>query len=90
MADRMGYTDIIEKAGGVIVCDTCPISTYLCKTSALPEGIEIPTDPVKVMVSDSAKQAKYGREMIGCKVALGEINDCIESALSGKWRGLNV
>ena len=89
MADRMGYTDIIEKAGGVIVCDTCPISTYLCKTSALPEGISIPSDPVKVMVSDSAKQAKYGREMIGCKVALGDVKSCIESALTGKWRGLN-
>ena len=24
MADRMGYKKIIEDAGGVIVCDTCP------------------------------------------------------------------
>lgn len=89
MADRMGYTGIIEKAGGLVLCDTCPISTYLCQTSALPEGITIPKDAVQTMVSDSAKQTKYGREMIGCKVALGSVKSCIESALTGEWRVKN-
>ena len=89
LADRMGYTDIIETAGGLVLCDTCPISTYLCQTSALPDGITIPKDAVQVMVSDSAKQAKYGREMIGCQVAMGSVTSCIESALTGRWRGKN-
>ena len=45
LADRNGYTDIIHKAGGLVLDDTC--------------GLEFHHDMSKVIATDSAKQANY-------------------------------
>jgi len=75
VADRNGYTDVILKAGGQLMTDTCPLNTNL-----FPPG-------TKVVATDSAKQAHYTPAITGFKAWFGTMEDCIESAITGKWRG---
>jgi predicted aconitase len=85
MADRMGYYDIIKKAGGVLVCDTCPMLSFLRLDSLAKQGISGPA--YKTMLTDSPKQAKYAHTTIGCEIILDRIDSCIEAAVKGKWEG---
>ncbi|MDH7564268.1 MAG: aconitase X catalytic domain-containing protein [Candidatus Bathyarchaeota archaeon] len=69
LADRIGYTGIIEKAGGHVVVDTC---------------IDEPCWSVykdKVGMTDSPKCAYY-RRFREAKVA--RLRDCVEAAVKGK------
>ena len=56
-ADRMGYTEIIEAAGGRILCDTCPTNMRI---------------PAKRIVTHGFKQAHYARGMVGAEVIIAE------------------
>ena len=71
-ADFMGYTTIIEAAGGRILCDTCPTNVRI---------------PAKRIVTHGFKQAHYARGMIGAEVIVAETEPCIRAALSGRWEG---
>lgn len=74
IADRMGYSDTIQKAGGVILEDSC--------------GTVIVIDPSKVLASDSAKILHYIPRMTGVRnTLLGTLEDCITAATTGKWMG---
>lgn len=75
IADRQGYTSIISKAGGVLMSETCPSLGRI-----YPQGI-------KVAATDSAKQAHYFPAISGCKTWFGSVEDCIEAAVTGIWRG---
>ncbi|MGD9139817.1 MAG: aconitase X, partial [Desulfobacterales bacterium] len=75
IADRNGYTDIILKAGGQVMTDTCPLNTNL-----FPPG-------TKVVATDSAKQAHYTPAITGFDVWFGTMRDCVDAAISGKWKG---
>jgi predicted aconitase len=55
-ADRMGYTAVIEKAGGCVVCDTCMVVAPIEEL-----GYE-------VIGVDSAKAANYVPSMCGLDV----------------------
>jgi predicted aconitase len=83
MAERMGYYDIIKKAGGVLVCDTCPMLSFLRLDSLAKQGISGPA--YKTMLTDSPKQAKYAHTTMGCEIILDRIDSCIEAAVKGKW-----
>jgi predicted aconitase len=73
-ADRMGYTDTITKAGGIILENSC--------------GTVIIIDPSKVLASDSAKILHYIPRMTGVhSTLLGSLEDCITAATTGKWEG---
>jgi hypothetical protein len=85
MAERMGYHDIIKKAGGVLVCDTCPMLSFLRLDSLEKQGISGPA--YKTMLTDSPKQAKYAHTTMGCEIILDRIDSCIEAAVKGKWEG---
>lgn len=85
IADRMGYTGDIEKAGGLVICDTCPISTYLCITATPPVKI-LPDQRIRMMVTDSAKQAKRAQEMIRCDAIFAPLRDCVRAAIKGDWK----
>ena len=85
MAERMGYCDIIKKAGGVLICDTCPMLSFLRLDSLAKRGISGPA--FKTMLTDSPKQAKYAHTTIGCEIILDKIGACIEAAVKGKWEG---
>ncbi|MDR1677851.1 MAG: aconitase X catalytic domain-containing protein [Deltaproteobacteria bacterium] len=74
-ADRMGYTKIIETAGAKLLTNTCPLVS-----GQTPAG-------VKVMAFDSAKQAHYMKSETGAEILYGSLDDCLESAFSGRWEG---
>jgi predicted aconitase len=75
MADRNGYTDIILKAGGQLMTDTCPLNTNL-----FPSG-------TKVVATDSAKHAHYAPAIGNKEVWFGRMEECVDAAISGSWEG---
>ncbi|HEX6992757.1 MAG TPA: aconitase X catalytic domain-containing protein [Gammaproteobacteria bacterium] len=74
-ADEAGLTDVIRKAGGHLLTDTCSAIG-----NALPPG-------TKVAALDSAKQVHYLPAMTGIQAWFGSTADCIDAALTGRWRG---
>jgi predicted aconitase len=64
-ADRMGYTDIIEKAGGKLVCDTCMVVAPIEELG------------FKVIGVDSAKAANYVPSMCGLDVVFDDFEKLI-------------
>ena len=77
-AELMGYRDLIETAGGVLMSGSCP---------GLLMG-EMPTDAV--MATDAIKQNYYITGFLHPKkldVWYGRTEDCIEAAITGKWKG---
>jgi len=70
LAERIGYVDVIERAGGRVVVDTC---------------IDEPCWIVykdKVGMTDSPKCAYYRRFK---EVIVARLQDCVEAAVKGKW-----
>ena len=64
-AERMGYSKIIEDAGGKIVCDTCMVVAPI-------EELDY-----KVVGVDSAKAANYVPNMCGLKVVYNDLENLI-------------
>ena len=64
-ADRMGYTRIIEAAGGNVVCDTCMVVAPIEEM-----GFE-------VIGVNSAKAANYVPSMCGLDVVYGDVENLI-------------
>jgi len=74
VADRSGYTDIINRAGGHLMVDSCPLNMYL------------PTS--NVIATDSSKTAHYLAGMRGYdNVWYGTMEECIQASIIGKWKG---
>lgn len=74
IADKMGYTEAIIGSGAMLLEDTC--------------GNILNLDPAKVLASDSAKMVHYIPGMTGLKNTLfGTTEECIQAALTGKWKG---
>jgi hypothetical protein len=69
LAERIGYVDTIEKAGGHVVVDTC-----------IDEPCWIAYKG-KVGMTDSPKCAYYRRFK---EARIGRLKDCVESAITGK------
>ena len=74
-ADRAGYTRIVRDAGGHVLTDTCSAIGR-----ALPPG-------TKVAALDSAKQVHYLPAIMGIEAWFGSTADCVDAALTGRWRG---
>ena len=71
-ADAMGYTRVIEAAGGRILCDTCPTDLRLdCRR----------------IVTHGFKQAHYARGMLGAEVIVARTEACVRAACAGRWLG---
>ena len=75
LADRNGYTRIINAAGAHLMSDTC---------SAL--GRVIPKG-TKVAAADSAKQSHYLPAIMGIECWFGTTEDCVNAAVTGRWTG---
>ncbi|WP_172299228.1 aconitase X catalytic domain-containing protein [Pseudoruegeria sp. HB172150] len=75
MADRSGYTEVIEAAGGVVMSDTCPSISR-----RLPQG-------VRVIATDSVKQAHYLPAIAKVQGWFGSVQQCVDSAIAGEWLG---
>jgi predicted aconitase len=74
-AELSGHAEIIRKAGGHLLSDTCPAV-----------GRVLPKD-TKVVATDSAKQAHYLPAIMNVETWFGSVDDCIDAALTGRWRG---
>ena len=74
-SDEAGFTKIIRDAGGHVLTDTC---------SAI--GRALPPN-TKVVALDSAKQVHYLPAIMGIEAWFGTTEDCIDAALTGRWRG---
>jgi hypothetical protein len=70
LADRVGYTEIIENAGGHVVVDTC-----------IDEPCWVGYKE-KVGMTDSPKCAYYRRFK---DVMVGRLEDCVNAAVEGRW-----
>jgi predicted aconitase len=75
MADRNGYTRTITKAGGKVLTDSCP-----AMSRAAPPG-------TRVFATDSAKQAHYLPAILGIEAWFGTLEECVDAAITGRWRG---
>ncbi|NLY75161.1 MAG: DUF521 domain-containing protein [Firmicutes bacterium] len=76
LADKMGYTNVIAKAGVEIICDTCPV---LCPT-LVDRGY-------RNLLTNSGKLAHYAPGLWNVQTGLIEMEDCIKAALQGRWEG---
>ena len=80
VAENMGYVKTLSAAGVTLMSGAC-----LAAMGAVPEGVEC-------IAVDTAKQANY---VTGCypdedaklQVCYGTTDECIEAALTGRWRG---
>ncbi len=72
-AKSLGYTEIIEEAGATILCDICPGA----------QGHMRPRN----FISNSFKQAFYGRSALRSRTAVATLERCVEGAVSGRWMG---
>jgi predicted aconitase len=75
IADRNGYTEIIQRAGGHLLTDSCP-----AMSRTAPPG-------TRVFATDSAKQAHYLPAILGIEAWFGTLDDCVDAAITGTWRG---
>jgi predicted aconitase len=75
VADRMGYTEIITRSGAYLMTDTCPAIARIS-----PEG-------VTVAATDSCKQAHYLPATLSLPTWFGSVEDCVDAAITGRWRG---
>jgi hypothetical protein len=75
MADRMGYTKTLEKAGAYLMVDSCAALSRV-----FPEG-------TKVAATDSCKQAHYLPAILGFETWLGTTKQCVQAAITGRWHG---
>jgi predicted aconitase len=75
VADRSGYTEVIERAGGRVLADSCP-----AMSRAAPRG-------TKVFATDSAKQAHYLPAILGIEAWFGTLEECVNAAVTGRWNG---
>lgn len=71
LADKRGYTNIIEQAGGKFACDTCMAVAPL-------------KGRFKALATTSAKGCFYSRQN-NMKTKMGSIEECVEAAVTGKW-----
>ncbi|UCF59024.1 MAG: aconitase X catalytic domain-containing protein [Candidatus Bathyarchaeota archaeon] len=71
LADKRGYTEIIENAGGKFACDTCMAVAPL-------------KGRFRSVATTSAKGCYYSRHN-DMKTRLGSLEECIEAAVRGKW-----
>ncbi|MFH1471103.1 MAG: aconitase X catalytic domain-containing protein [Candidatus Micrarchaeota archaeon] len=72
-ADRLGYTGAIRASGAKIACDTCLAVAPL-------------KDRFKCLATNSAKGCYYGRGNNKFKTLIGSTEECMQAAVSGKWK----
>jgi hypothetical protein len=71
LADKRGYTQVIEASGGKFACDTCMAVAPL-------------KGRFKALATTSAKGCFYSRQNL-MKTKMGSLKECIDAAVTGKW-----
>ncbi|MGI5152620.1 aconitase X [Plantactinospora sp. CA-294935] len=75
VAEQNGYARILRDAGALLMSDTCPAIGQF-----LPKG-------TRVIATDSAKQVHYLPAIMKVQGWFGSTEECVESALTGRWQG---
>jgi predicted aconitase len=77
VAQQMGLVDVIRKAGGLVLAGVCvgPGASFELM------------DGVKTVATSNSRAAYYIPGASGVGVIFGDVSDCIEAAITGKWRG---
>ena len=74
LADRSGWLDVIEQAGGLLLTDSCPLHAKI--------------EPKSVVAMDSAKMSHQSAGDQGWEnIWVGTTEECIDAATTGKWKG---
>ena len=71
LADKRGYTQVIETAGAKFACDTCMAVAPL-------------KGRFKSLATTSAKGCFYSRQN-NMKTKMGSIEECVSAAVTGEW-----
>lgn len=77
MAERMGYIQTIEEAGGVVVRETCP---FLARSRVI-----APKKGYKTLTTNSAKMAFYAPGQFGLPAHYGNLDRVMTAAINGVW-----
>jgi predicted aconitase len=85
MAEEAGLLKVLEGAGAKVISDTCPISCHFARTTSPDPKLGVVPPPIRTVVIDSAKQAKYVRDMIRCDTLLTGTEEAVETALTGRF-----
>jgi hypothetical protein len=81
LARRQGWADVIEKAGGHFQ-SVCPsITNPFTRPDIAGEN------QAKSAATDSARSAHYLATVSGVKVFFGTEEECVNAAITGKWKG---
>lgn len=78
MAERVGYIQTIEDAGGVVVRETCP---FLARSRVI-----APKKGYKTLTTNSAKMAFYAPGQFGLPTHYGNLDRVMNAAINGVWR----
>ncbi len=76
-AERCGFKQTIEKAGGKLVCDTCPILSPMAEL-AQKKGYQ-------ALATNSAKLAHYAPGQWAMPTYYGSLEKCLQAAVAGKF-----
>jgi cis-L-3-hydroxyproline dehydratase len=85
MSVEAGYVEVLERAGAKVISDTCPMSCHFARTASPDPALGVEPPELAGIVVDSAKQAKYVRDMVRCPVLLTSTDRAIESAITGRF-----
>jgi predicted aconitase len=85
MAAEAGLVTVLERAGAKVISDTCPMSCHFARTASPDPALGVKPPELRGIVVDSAKQAKYVRDMIRCPTLLTSTERAIATAISGRF-----
>jgi predicted aconitase len=77
MAERVGYIQTIEEAGGTVVRETCP---FLARSRVI-----APKKGYKTLTTNSAKMAFYAPGQFGLPTHYGNLGRVMKAAVNGVW-----
>ncbi len=73
-AAELGYVQVIEAAGGEVVADTCAVVAPMHMLN------------VRSMATNAGKMACYAPMHSGVRMRFGDLEACLDAALTGEWR----
>ena len=76
-AAGLGYVQIIEAAGGEVVADTCAVVAPMRMLN------------VHSMATNAGKMACYAPMHSGVRMRFGDVEQCLDAAVTGEWRMAN-
>jgi len=73
-AAELGYVQTIEAVGGEVVADTCAVVAPMHMLN------------VRSMATNAGKMACYAPMHSGVRMRFGDLEQCLDAAVSGEWR----